>query len=441
MAPKPKRPRKPAKPSRSASKTKAARAPLTLPPPKLTQPGVSTGDPQFAETKHSPDPTQYLHAVTDNQYYRIVDKETVNQLIQSIPAPRDPNNLLLSLADVWGSKGKAKVAAITAAKQVVFHAVGDTGPTGGPATVVEVADKMTADMQEANPIDVPSFFYHLGDVVYNFGEDEYYYDQFFDPFRDYNAPIVAIPGNHDGEVYTGDPSGSLQAFQKVFCAPGFQRLPEAGGLSRTSMIQPGVYFAFDAPFVRIIGLYSNVLEDPGVISSEGGKYPRVSDEQISYLTDQLKLVKNANFEGAVLVAVHHPPQVVGRHGCSPEMLKEMDACFTAAGVYPHAVLSGHAHNYQRFTRLEGGRETPFVVAGMGGHNAQPPFGKMVSPPRAPFTIGEFRCDSYSTNYGYLRITATSQQLRIEYHDATTGLSSKSPSDVVTVDLASHTLVA
>ena len=65
------------------------------------------------------------------------------------------------------------------------------------------------------------------------------------------------------------------------------------------MIQPGVYFALDAPFVRIIGLYSNVLEDPGVISSENKKYPRVSDEQIAFLTNQLTLTKN-NFKGAVV---------------------------------------------------------------------------------------------------------------------------------------------
>jgi Calcineurin-like phosphoesterase/Iron/zinc purple acid phosphatase-like protein C len=437
MAPKSKRLLKRSRPARKAE---AGAGTLTLPPPKLTQPGVGAGNPQFGQSKYTPDPTQYLHAVTDNMYYKEVDKETVNQLIQKIPPPRDPKNLLLSLAEIYGSHGGSKVAEINSAKQIVFHAVGDTGPTSGPKTVVEVADKMCADMQEANPADVPSFFYHLGDVVYNFGEDEYYYDQFFDPFRDYNAPIVAIAGNHDGEVYPGDPSGSLQAFQKVFCAGSFQRLPEAGGLSRTSMIQPGVYFAFDAPFVRLIGLYSNVLEDPGVISSENGKYPRVSDEQIAYLTNQLNQIKSSSFQGAVIVAVHHPPQVVGRHGCSPAMLKQMDECFASAGVYPHAVLSGHAHNYQRFTRIEGGRETPYVVAGMGGHNSQAPFGKMVSPPRPPFTIGEFRCDNYSANYGYLRAVVTAQQLRIEYHDATTGLNSKSPSDVVTVGLASHTLV-
>jgi hypothetical protein len=414
---------------------------LALPPIRLAQPGVGARDPQFGETKYTPDPTQFLHAITDAQFYKLVDKETANQLIQTIPSPRDPNHLLLSLADVYGSQGKAKVAAINKAKQIVFHAVGDTGPTSGPKTVQEVADKMCGDLQEANTADIPSFFFHLGDVVYNFGEDAYYFDQFFDPFRDYDAPILAVPGNHDGEVYPGDPSGSLQAFQKVFCSPSFQRLPEAGGLRRTSMIQPGVYFVLDAPFVRIIGLYSNVLEDPGVISSENGRYPRVGDQQLTFLTNQLNQIKKDNFRGAVIVAVHHPPQVIGRHASSPAMLKQMDACFSSTAVHPHAVLSGHAHNYQRYTRLESGRETPYVVAGMGGHNSQPPFGKLISPPRAPFAIDQFRCDNYSANYGYLRVVVTQQQLRIEYHDATTGLQSKAPSDVVTVDLASHKLVA
>jgi hypothetical protein len=423
---------------RASNRGKVTPAP---PPTRLGQPGVVVREPQFGETKHTPDPVQFLRAVTDNQYYKQVDKESANQLIQRVPAPRDPGNLLMSLATAYGSKGNQKVAAITKANQIVFHAVGDTGPTTGPLTVEEVADKMCADMQEVNPADVPAFFFHLGDVVYNFGEDAYYYDQFFDPFRDYDAPIFAIPGNHDGEVYPGDPTGSLQAFQKVFCSNVFRRLPEAGGLSRTSMIQPGVYFTLDAPFVRIIGLYSNVLENPGVISTEGGTYPRVGNHQIAYLTNQLQQAKADGFTGAVIVAVHHPPMVVGRHACSPEMLKQMDACFNQAGVYPHAVLSGHAHNYQRFTRLQSERETPFIVAGMGGHDSQPPFGKMVSPPRPGFTVGQFRCDNYSSNYGYLRVVVTRQQLRIEYHDVTAGLSSKSPADIVTIDLASHKLVA
>src|SRR5208283_454377 len=188
-------------PRKRASRAPKTYAVLTPPPPRLSQPGITVTDPQFGQTKHTPDPTQFLHAVTDAQFYKSVDKETVNQLIQAIPPPRDPNHLLLTLSDVYGSNGQAKIAAINKAKQIVFHSVGDTGPTSGPRTVQEVADKMCADMQEANAADIPSFFFHLGDVVYNFGEDTYYYDQFFDPFRDYDAPILAIPGNHDGEVY------------------------------------------------------------------------------------------------------------------------------------------------------------------------------------------------------------------------------------------------
>ena len=44
------------------------------------------------------------------------------------------------------------------------------------------------------------------------------------------------------------------------------------------------------------------------------------------------------------------------------------------------------------------------------------------------------------NYGYLRIVVTSTQLRIEYHPASDGPSTKTPDDFVTVDLKSRKLV-
>jgi hypothetical protein len=95
-------------------------------------------------------------------------------LLQAIPTPRDPNSLVLLLQAAWGSNGAKRIQAIQAAKKVVFHAAGDTGPTNGPATLTSVVDKMNADFNEADPTDIPAFFYHLGDVVYNFGEDENY---------------------------------------------------------------------------------------------------------------------------------------------------------------------------------------------------------------------------------------------------------------------------
>ena len=45
---------------------------------------------------------------------------------------------------------------------------------------------------------------------------------------------------------------------------------------RSVMTQPGVYFTLDAPFVSIIGLYSNVLDSgPGVISSHAYVAPQL----------------------------------------------------------------------------------------------------------------------------------------------------------------------
>src|SRR6201999_4454202 len=126
---------------------------------------------------------------------------------------------ILTLAEVYGSAGAAKVAAIEKAKQIVFHSVGDTGSVVGPETQSLVADKMVSDFDEAKSADVPSFFFHLGDVVYYFGEAAYYYDQFYEPYRNYPAPIISIPGNHDGVVYSGDPETTLEAFLRNSCAP------------------------------------------------------------------------------------------------------------------------------------------------------------------------------------------------------------------------------
>jgi hypothetical protein len=69
----------------------------------------------------------------------------------------------------------------------------------------------------------------------------------------------------------------------------------------------------------------------------------------------------------VIIAVHHPPFTGGKeHGGSPLMLVDIDSACTAAGVWPHAVFSGHAHNYQRYTRTVNAMQIPFLVAGCGG---------------------------------------------------------------------------
>jgi len=278
--------------------------------------------------------------------------------------------------------------------------------------------------------------------VYYFGEATYYYDQFYEPYRDYPAPILAVPGNHDGVVYASDPAKSLDAFVTNFCAPAPVRTDDAGNLNRTAMIQPAVYFTFEAPFVRILGLYSNVLEDPGVISAQTGTSGHntvLDSRQVDFLTAALKRVKSDKFTGAVIIAVHHPLFTGGSdHGGSPLMLADIDAACTAAGVWPHAVFSGHAHNYQRYTRTVNGKQIPFLVAGCGGHN---PLSKMRATLRTPYQISDtLTLNSVdATDYGYMRVVVDGESLTIEYHPQSDGGTTKTPDDTVTVNLAKYTI--
>jgi len=60
-------------------------------------------------------------------------------------------------------------------------------------------------------------------------------------YRNYDAPIFAIPGNHDGAVFKGETAGSLDAFRANFCAEQPGHSPDSQGAVRTTMDQPGVY--------------------------------------------------------------------------------------------------------------------------------------------------------------------------------------------------------
>ena len=255
----------------------------------------TSGQPVFAQPTPSPDPTGFKDPVTDQKEPDVAGVQPVPEAVGSAVEP------ILTLETVYGNQGATVTETIQQSGQVVFHCVGDTGSVVGPATQSLVADKMVSDFTEANAADVPSFFYHLGDVVYYFGEATYYYDQFYEPYRLYPAPIIAIPGNHDGIIYPGDPAPTLQAFLANFCSATPAPSPDAGGLVRTTMTEPGVYFTLEAPFVRILGVYSNVLEDPGVISDQNGTYPTLDQRQITFLAAALARVKSDSFTGAVII--------------------------------------------------------------------------------------------------------------------------------------------
>jgi hypothetical protein len=423
------------------------------------------GKPVFAQPQPTADPSQFhIRHPSDDAAYKTIDQLNAEHKLgpMPFPAPRGGTEPVLTLAQVLGPDGDAAVNRMTKAGQLVFHAVGDTGSTRGPHNQSLVADKMTADFDEEAPENVPQFFFHLGDVIYNFGEAQYYYDQFYEPYRDYPAPIIALAGNHDGMVAPGTQAKTLAAFLDNFCATDFEVVPEAGGLSRTAQIQPGVFFTFEAPLLRIIALYSNVLEDPGVIASK-----EIGTSQLAFL--KAALTRANNFQGALILAHHHPAYTVGsKHSWSEDMRAQIDNICNETGVWPHAVLSAHAHNFQRFTRVHQSMEIPYIVAGNGGHNVtrlkrEPDAGgapkaaanasktsgtsRYETPFRAPTVLQAasakqdlVRLENYDDqDYGYLRIVVTQKQLRIEYHPAPDGDSAKTPDDVVAVDLQTRKL--
>ena len=393
----------------------------------------ASGEPVFAQPQPSPDPSGFKNPVTDQKLQELKTLEPVPQPAGGAVEP------VLALQQVYGSAGPARMQAIQQSGQIVFHSVGDTGSAVGPATQSLVADKMVSDFQEANAADVPTFLFHLGDVVYYFGEGNYYYDQFYEPYRNYPAPIIAIPGNHDGVVYSKDPAPTLDAFLRNFCASSPVQTPEAGGLVRTAMIQPSVYFTLDAPFVRILGLYSNVLEDPGVISGENGQNSVLDSRQVTFLQTALARARSESYQGAIIIAVHHPPFTGGSdHGASPLMLQDIDNACQAAGVWPHAVFAGHSHNYQRYTRTVAGLQVPFLVAGCGGHS---PLSRMRTAYRTPYKVDDtLTLESYDdTDFGYLRVIVNATTMRIEFHPESDGSATKTPDDQVTITLATHSV--
>ncbi len=182
------------------AKKTATKAP-SAPKRKTLSATPSAGQPLFAEPALTPDPSKFRtehDTKGDDAAYKVLDQEASTLKPLPFPPSRGGAEPVLNLQDVLGSGGPATVKAITQSKQIVFHALGDTGNPRSVKSQNEVTDKLVADFAEPDPAQVPSFLFHLGDIIYNFGEAEYYYDQFYEPYREYPRPILAIAGNHDG---------------------------------------------------------------------------------------------------------------------------------------------------------------------------------------------------------------------------------------------------
>jgi hypothetical protein len=296
---------------------------------------------------------------------------------------------------------------ITDAGRLTFHTVGDTGGVNTPTYQEAVAYYVEQNFKRPDLPSRPSFFYHLGDVVYYDGEAENYYWEFYEPYLTYPAPIFAIPGNHDGDINPlHPPHYSLETFLRNFCAqmprPSVDTRGEA---PRDAMTQPNVYWTLLTPFGTLIGLYTNV--------PEGGV---VDQPQQDWFRSELKA---APPDKALIVALHHPVySAYGPHPGSQHLKDFLDQACAAANRTPHLVLSGHVHDYQRFSSPLHGSKVPFIVAGAGGYNKRlHELADEFHSAHLPLAMGEAGvklekfCDD---RHGFLRLEVSPTEIKGEY---------------------------
>ncbi|HTY11526.1 MAG TPA: metallophosphoesterase [Bacteroidota bacterium] len=354
------------------------------------------------------------------------EKKIPPQPWQNLPQPTGQSPFRLSLESVLSPD---EIQRINATGKLVFHTVGDTGGVNETTDIENVASYMEKDFSPNKGESSPAFFYHLGDVVYYEGQAMNYFAQFYEPYMRYPAPIFAIPGNHDGDVDPTTGEKSLDAFVNNFCARAPIHTPEAKEAPRDAMTQPNVYWTLETPLATIIGLYSNC--------PEGGE---LKPDQIAWFESELIAAPK---DKALIVAVHHPIySAFGAHPGSQHLKDVFEQACGKANRIPHAVLSGHVHNYQRFNGELWGEEVPFFVIGAGGYNHRlhvlsEKIHRTKLPIQMPGSVGTLECYC-DQNHGYMVVEITKKQMAFKYYAVPeTGASptkALKPYDTITIGL-------
>jgi calcineurin-like phosphoesterase family protein len=246
-----------------------------------------------------------------------------------------------------------------------FLLLGDTGE--GDFSQYAVVPPMLARGGDTD------FMVVCSDVIYPAGEAADYELKFFRPYADYPGQIFAIPGNHDW--YDG-----LRGFMRVFCGLRGEYRPSGWrgifaplarllwrepdpiddaalaaardryrGAERQRRLQPGPYWAIDAPSLRVIAI------DTGIT---GG----IDRDQAAWLREM-----SAGPKPKVLLT-GKPLFVDDRVKPAPiegESATVADIVADPAFHYV-ATIGGDTHNYQRYHKEVDGRRIEYIVSGGGG---------------------------------------------------------------------------
>jgi Calcineurin-like phosphoesterase len=270
---------------------------------------------------------------------------------------------------------------------ISFLVMGDTGE--GDASQFALAPPLQR-LAEGT-----AFLAICSDVIYPAGGiDEYLYN-FFKPYRNYNGPIYAVPGNHDWY-------DNCTGFMYWFCGWNGESAPKPRGFlpwllwrrppsdhrEKTDCCrklrpnpaqqaqQPGPYFVIHAGPLKLVGIDTGIK---GGLDKEQGRWLRRVSE---------------GPEPKILLT-GKPLYVDGDRHCG-----EIDGGGTVNKVVTNpannyiAAIGGDIHNYQRYpARLEDGRTRLYLVSGGGGAfmHATHTIDNLDNKPELHVSEEDFRC--------------------------------------------------
>jgi hypothetical protein len=161
---------------------------------------------------------------------------------------------------------------------------------------------------------------------------------------------------------------------------------------RHTQTQPYCDWTLTLEAVTMIGIYTTV--------PSGG---HLEQSQIDWLVGELR---DAAADKRLIVSLHHPPfSVDAHHGGSQHMLEALDQAFEASGRTPDMVLSGHVHDYQRFSRTVNGKTVPYIVIGNSGYHNLHQLASDAQPGNeVPGSNGVILEYGDATEYGFLTLT-------------------------------------
>lgn len=304
-----------------------------------------------------------------------------------------------------GSPGRAAAAALgfpDPGGSFSFPMIGDHGGIENPTPQKAVAYAIAEILKT---LSMP-FAYSVGDWGYFGGDEGAWASQVYQAYQLLLLALLGVGGNHD-DVMGGDPPydltrATLDAFMANLCArtPGIPPADPQMEFGRHTETQPYCDWTLTLDALTIIGVWSNV--------PSGG---HLFDSQTAWLAAELEA---APADRPCMVCLHHPPYSIdAHHGGSATMGAALDGAFEAAKRCPDVVLSGHVHDYQRFTRTFWGKQIPYVVIGNSGYHNLHALAGDYSPGMS--VAADVTCEyADASEYGFLLWTVAAGKLSAEY---------------------------